>query len=117
GNFDQLLAPLLVQFRDTQADGLTFRGRRQAEVGIDDRLLDRMNERAVPDIDRDQARLRYGDAGALLQGHLRAVGFDHDGVEQVGGGAPGAQSGQFRLQRGARALHAPLDLVDVVSWV
>src|SRR5439155_17271313 len=46
-NLDQLLAPFLIELRDTQANGLAFRCWRKAEVGIYDRLFSRVNERAI----------------------------------------------------------------------
>ena len=50
-DLDQFLAPLLVELGDAQADDLPFGRRRQAEIGIDDGLFDRVHHRAVPDID------------------------------------------------------------------
>ena len=113
-DLDQFLAPLLVQFGNAQADHLSFGRRRQAEIGVDDRLFDRMDQRAVPDIDRDQPRLRNAHGRHLIERHLRAIGVDHDRIEQMRGRAAGAQARQFGLQHGAGALHAALDLVDIV---
>ncbi len=52
-----LLAALLVHLRDAQADGLPFRLRIEAEIGLADRLLDRRHHAAVPDRDGEEARL------------------------------------------------------------
>ena len=53
----------------------------------------------------------------LIERHLRAVGVDHHRIEHMGGGAAGAQAGQFGLEHGAGALHAALDFVDIVRFV
>jgi hypothetical protein len=76
-----------------------------------------VHQRAVPDIDRDQAGLRHADAGDLNERHLRAIGLDHDRIEHMGGGSARAQTGQFGLEHRAGALHAALDLVDIVRFV
>ena len=66
----QFLAAILVQFRNAQANDLALGRRRQAEIGIDDRLLHRMHQRFVPDLDADQARLRHADGRDLNQRHV-----------------------------------------------
>jgi len=114
---DQFLAAVLVEFGNAQANGLAFGRGRQAEIGIDDALLDRLDQRLVPDAHRDQARLRHGDAGALVERHLRAIGIDHHRIEQMRRGAPRAQTGQFCLERGGSSRHAPLDFVHVMSGI
>ena len=38
-------------------------------------------------------------------------------IEQMGRGAAGAQARQFRFQHAARALHAALDLVNVMRCI
>ena len=50
----KFLAALLVQFRNTQADDLPLRRRRQSEIGGHYGLLDSMHKGFVPDIDRNQ---------------------------------------------------------------
>src|SRR5262245_18922132 len=73
-----------------------------------------MNQRAIPDIDRDKPRLGHAHRCHLVERHLRAVGIDHNRVEQMGGSATSAQPLQFSFQDAARALHAALDLIKVV---
>ena len=85
------------------------------EIGRQDRLLDRMDHRAVPDLHAEHARLRHADGGELVERHALAVGLDLDRVEQVRRGAAGAQRAQFLLEHAERALHAALEFVDVVS--
>src|SRR6185437_4309387 len=117
GDLDEFLAALLVQFGNAQAQRLPFGRRRQAEIGIHDRLFDRVHERAIPDIDGDQPRLGNGDARYLIKRHLRAIGVDHHRVEHVGGSAPGAQAGQFGLEYADGARHPALEFVDIVGCI
>ena len=65
-NLYQLLAALLIEFRDPQTKHLSFRGRRQAEVGVDNGLLHGLDHRLVPDLHRVQPRLRYADGRKLV---------------------------------------------------
>src|SRR5882724_5972666 len=52
-DFYQFLAALLVELRNSQAKHLPFGGGREAEVGIDDRLLHGLDHRLVPNLDRE----------------------------------------------------------------
>ena len=62
-------------------------------------------------------RLRNADGRHLVERHLRAIGIDHHRIEHVRRGPAGAQTRQFGLERGDGALHAALDLVDIVHFV
>jgi hypothetical protein len=112
-DFHQFLAPFLVQLRDPQAQHLAFGGGRQAEVGIDDRLFDRLHHRLVPHLHGQQARLRHADGGELVKRHVRAVSLDLHRLQHGRRRAAGAQAAQFVLERVGGALHAALQFVDV----
>src|SRR4051794_782946 len=87
-DLDHLLAPLLGQRRDGQADELAVVGRVQAEVGVADRLLDRLDRVLVVGLHGQQLRLGV-DARELLERRRRAVVVDVDAVEQRGRRAAG----------------------------
>src|SRR5262249_53291937 len=75
GHLDQLLAALLVELRDAQADHLAFGRRRKTEIGGGDRLFHRVYHRLVPYLHRNEARLRHADGGELIERHVAAVGL------------------------------------------
>src|SRR3712207_5953910 len=79
----QLLAPLLVDLRQRQPDHVTVVGRRNTQVGLLDRLLDHAERATVPGLDRQQARLRHGYGGELIDRHRRAVVVDADVVDET----------------------------------
>ncbi len=113
-NLDQVLATIFVQFRDAQAQHLAVGRRRQPEIGRMDRLFHGMDHGLVPDLHRDQARLRYAHGGDLIERHVRAIGFDLDRLEQIGRRTAGAQTAEFLLQNLDRALHAALEFIHVM---
>jgi len=47
----------------------------------------------------------------LIERHLRTIGVDHDGIEQMRGRTASAQPRQFGFQYTASALHAALDFI------
>src|SRR5712671_6886073 len=109
----QFLAAFFIEFRDSQAKHLPFRGGTQAEVGVDDRLLHRLDHRLVPYLHGKQARLRHADGGELVKRHMRAVGVDLHRLQHRGRSAAGSQTAQFMLERLGGTLHAALQFVDV----
>ena len=92
----QLLAALLGQLGDRQADHLAVGDRVEPETGRADRLLDR------PTLERshtctDSMRGSGADTVATwFSGMLRAVNLDLDRIEQRGRRAPGAQTRRDR---------------------
>ena len=60
-HLDQLLAALLGELGDLQPDDRAVVVRRQAEVGLEDRPLDRLDRRLVVGLDRSAAAPRGGD--------------------------------------------------------
>ena len=104
---DELLAPLLGELRDRQADHLAVVRRRQAEVGLLDRLLDRLDRGRVERLDRQQARLGRVDRRDVLERRRRAVVVDGDPVEQRGRGAARAHARELAARGLDRAVHPP----------
>src|SRR3954453_6421338 len=109
---DQLLAPLLGQLGDRQADHVAVVAGRQPQVGLHDRLLDRLDRALVVGRHREHPRLGRRDVRQLLQRRLRAVVVDAHAVEQARGRAAGAHGAELRL-RGVDGLrHATLRVVE-----
>src|SRR5262245_6580033 len=75
-DLDELLAPLFVRLRHRQTDHLPVVRRRQAEVGLLDRLLDRFDRRRIERLDRQHPRLGDVDRRELLQRRLLVVVLD-----------------------------------------
>ena len=115
GELDEFLAAFLVQFRQRDADELAVRLRVEAEPGFTDRLIHRLDQPLVPDLNRDQTGLRRADCANLVDWRDVSVGFDLYRIEQCGGGAAGAQPIQFTFHRGNRAVHAATEFVLVVA--
>ena len=101
-DLDELLAPLLGQLRDRQADHLAVVRRRQAEVGLLDRPLDRLQRARVERLDGQEARLGRVDRRELLERRLLAVVVDLNAVQQGRRRAARAH----RVELGARVLDA-----------
>ena len=113
-DFDQLLAAFLVQLGDPQAKQLALGRRSQSEIGIDDRPLDGGDHGLVPDLNREQPRLRHADRRKLIERHVGAIGFDLHRLEQARRCAAGPQAPELLFEDVNRALHAPLDVGEVV---
>ena len=115
GELGELLAALLGQIGDRQADVLAVDDRIDAEPGIADRLFDRADIRPVPDLDREQARLGHGDGRDLVERHVGAIDLDVDRLDQRGRGAARAQAAEIVLQRLDRAVHPALQVRLVIG--
>src|SRR5688500_4942787 len=66
-DFHEVLPPLLVERRERYADHTALRRWIESEIGVADRLLDHGGLALVERGHREQARLRSGDAGDLVQ--------------------------------------------------
>ena len=88
-DLDELAAALLVELGHAEADELAVVVRRQADVGLHDRLLDRLDRARVVGLHGEQARLGRVDRRELLERRRRAVVVDDDAVEQRRAGAAG----------------------------
>src|SRR3954454_20943627 len=94
-HLDELTAALLVELGDLQPDQLAVVVRRQADVGLHDGLLDRLDRALVVGLDGQQPRLGRVDRGELLERGLRAVVVDDDAVEQRRAGPAGAHGAEL----------------------
>ena len=59
----QLAPALLIECRDVEPYDRTVVARRESEIGGEDRLLDRLDQAAIPRLDDDLPRLRRADRG------------------------------------------------------
>src|SRR3954453_3387802 len=107
---DELLAPLLGELGDLQADDRAVVVRRQAEVGLHDRPLDRLDRALVVGLHGDQPRLGRVDRRQLPQRREGSVVVDADAVQQTRARAPGTDGVELL----ARGLHG---LVHVLARV
>src|SRR6516162_3723146 len=79
----QLAPPLLIQIGDRNSDRLTLGLRIEAEPSFPDRLVDGLDNSAVPDLDGDHPRLRHADIGDLVERRRTAVSGHRDRFEQA----------------------------------
>src|SRR6202521_4374511 len=108
-----LAAPLFVQGRNRNSDQHAVVARVQSELGFLDRFLHGADDRPVPWLDDDQARLGDGNRGELVQGSRIPVILHGDLVHQRRAGSPGAD-GQDLFAQGLQALlHLGLGVLDV----
>src|SRR5262249_23698836 len=75
--------------RDRNPENLAVVQRVETELGGLDRLLDGAEDAPVVGLHDEQARLRGGQGGELVQGRSRAVVVDGDAFEQGCGGTAG----------------------------
>src|SRR5580765_608144 len=114
----KLLAALLRQRRQVDADHVADRRRREAEIGGEDRLLDRADHGLLIRRDRDRARVGDRDVRDLHHRRVVAVVAHLERLDQRGRRAAGAKALQLVLERIDALLHARLrvllDVVDVL---
>src|SRR5713101_5794022 len=110
----QLLAALLRERRQGNADEVAVVGGREPEIGGQDRFLHGLEEALIPGLDGQELGLRGGDARHLVEGHLVAVGLDAHEVEQRRGGLPRADGSELALHRLHRLVHCLLRLLEVL---
>src|SRR4051794_4576229 len=65
-DLDEFLAPFFVELGNPQAEYLALGGRAKTKIGIDDRLLHRLDHGFVPDLHRKHPRLRHADRRKLV---------------------------------------------------
>src|SRR6185312_9981712 len=104
-DLDEVLAPLLGELRDRQPDQLAVVRRRETEVRLLDRLLDRLDRGRVERLDRQHARLRRVDRREVLERRGRAVVVDRDAVEQRRRRAAGPHGVEVLVRRLDRLVH------------
>src|SRR5215813_8269866 len=93
-----LLAPLLGERRDGQADYLAIVHRGETQVRLAERLLHVLEQALLPGLHRDQPRLGNGEAGHAAQRGGRAVVVDPDPLEEAERGATGTDFRQLALE-------------------
>src|ERR1700674_201213 len=76
-----------------------------------------MDHRSVPDLHRNQSGLRHSDGRDLIEWHMAAIGVDLNRIEQARRGPAGAQSPQLLPQQLDSAVHAALELIEIVRWI
>src|SRR3954452_25010403 len=112
-DLDHLLAALLVHLGDAQPDCLALGQGVEAEVGVADGLLDRMDHAPVPDLDAEEPRLGHAHRGDLRDRHGGPVGVHLDRIEERGRRPPGAQAVEVVLQGADSPLHAALEIAEI----
>ena len=85
----EVVPPLLGERRDVQPDDGAVDVRREADVALGDRALDRPEDAAVPGLDDDLVRLGDADPGELVERRLGAVVVDVDPLDEAGRCAAG----------------------------
>src|SRR5215216_6524423 len=116
--FDQLLAAILRELRQHEANDLAVVGRIYPQVRFLNGFLDRSEHPAIPRLNEHHPRIRRADVGDAVYGRWRAVVVDLNAIEQCRGSAASA----YRLQIVAEDLDRPGHLVfggfdDVVKRV
>src|SRR5207249_988481 len=106
----QILAALLVQRGDVEPDHRSVVRWGQPKVRRDDRLLDRLDEVAIPWLDDDLPCLRRADRGERDERGRRSVRVDLERLDETRSRATGAHACQLVLQRIDRLPHPGLHL-------
>src|SRR5438270_3759605 len=108
-----LPAALLIERWNRHADQLSVVAGIQAEFGLLNRLLDRADDRPVPGLNDDHARLGHGDRRQLVERHGIAVVLDRDLVDQGRAGTTGANRQDLAAQRFEALGHLVFGLFDI----
>src|SRR5690348_3754832 len=111
----QLLAALLGERRERDANHVPVVGRREAQVRRQNRLLDRLHQTLVPGLDGQEPRFRRRHARHLVQGHLVSVGVHAHQIEQRGGRLAGPYRGELAAHRVHGLVHGLPGLLDLIG--
>src|SRR3984957_5823639 len=87
GDLDHFLAPLLVQFRNADAQNSALDRRTEPEIGVADRLINHLHHALVPYRYRERPRFGNADRRHLTERHPLAIGLDLHRLEPARGGA------------------------------
>src|SRR5690606_7649618 len=115
GDLDKFLAPFLVELGQRNAQIRTIDDRIEAQIRLPYGTIDRLDHRLVPHADGNHARLGHADRGDLINRHGGAVGIDMDGIKEVGRSTPGTQRAEIVLEGAHRAVHPPLQILEINS--
>src|ERR1700738_4452269 len=104
---------LLVQWRNRDPDQLAVVAGVQPQLRLLDRFLHGTDDRPVPWLDQDHARLGHRDRGQLVQGRGISVVLDRDLVHQRRAGSPGPDRKDLLAERFQALLHFGFGVFDV----
>lgn len=82
-DLDQFLAALFVQFRQRNAQRRAIGDGIETEAGIANCAFHSAHHALVPDGNRKHTRFGNSDIGNLIDRHGRAIGLDHDRLQQA----------------------------------
>src|SRR5262249_10328588 len=102
-------AALFGEGRDVEAHDRAVDVGRQADVALEDRLLDRAEDAAVPRLDDDLVRFRNADPGQLVERCLRPVVLDVEPFHERRGRAARADAVEVALHDLQGAGHLAFD--------
>src|SRR5579864_2548060 len=111
-DLDQVLAALLGELRDRDADQLSVVARVEPEVTLLNRLLDGAERGAVVGLDDQHAGLRDADPGDGLEWRRGPVVVDGEPLQQCRRSAPCAHRHQLPMERVDALLHAHVRVRD-----
>src|SRR6185295_20161106 len=114
-DLDQLFAALFGQRRNGNPNDRPVIGRREAEIGRQNPLLDSLEQTAVPRLHRQQLGLWCRHVRHLGQRHLVAVGFDAHEVEQRRRRLAGAHGRELALHRLDGFVHQLFGMLEVIG--
>src|SRR5262249_51901575 len=109
----QRLAAVGPQLRAGQPDHRAVVRRVDAEVGLLDRLLDRLHRALVVGGDHEDAGLGHGETCELLQRHVGAVVVDLQLLDERRSCSAGANARELLLQVHDRLVHPIVGFVDL----
>ena len=113
----QVAAALLGEGRDAQADHLAVVFGHDADVAVDDSLLNDGKHLLVPGLDGDSAGVGGGDGGHVVEGRGHAVIVDTYFVEDMHVGLAGADVRQGFLEMEHAHLHFFLAVGEAFLYV
>ena len=112
---DDVLATLLGERRNVEADDRPVDVGHQADVALLDGLLDGAEDAAIPGLDDDLMRLRDADRGQLVERRRRAVVLDVEALDQRRRRPPGPQALEVTLHGLDCAAHLVIRVGDDVG--
>src|SRR5438034_9980639 len=110
----ELPAAFFGQGGNRDADDAAVVGGREAEIGRENRLLNRLEERLVPRLDGQELGLGRGHARHLTQGHFAPVRLHLHEIQERGRGLAAADRGELPLHGLDCPGHELLGLTDMV---
>ena len=109
----EILAALLGQLREDEADNAAVILRVDAEIRGLDGLFDGLEKRAIPRLDDERAGIGGRDGADLVDGARLAVVLHRDAVEHLRVGAARAHSGEVGCENVERFFHFALEFLEI----